>query len=385
MQTRNRRYRRSGGPLTEPRPVRGQTVQSQLLAVSQEWLKKDGWALSGIVLMLIFALWYFGWYSGTFAIQQVTVEGNQFATTEEVQQSVYNYMDSTALAVIPRDTYWSMRTVGLEKHIQDTIGVEYAIASVQVKKDFPHGVSIVLEERVPSITWVARGTGGIDRYYTVDRSGIVTQEVASWDEVVAQQYPYIIDVNRDYFEIGWNIVSPEYVGAMLWLREEIPASYGWSVREYFFPAVECSDRQYIAEQIFDSQEPDESDEFVERKREIQEQFQSGVLTVDQSLELLDQIRRDELSEQGKDPEESPYSRYQWTPVNNPRECDYVNIAQDMHVRIDDRGDELLIYVDTSKDLTQQLIRVHDVLYTRVDETIDLEYVDVRISDRVYYK
>ncbi len=348
------------------------------------WLKKDGWAVLGIILMLSVTAWYFGLYTNTFKVENIEVVGTQYINQEEVLQEVHSFADSSILGFIKRNTFWTLKPEALASTVQHTFDQTYAIESVDVKKTFPDSVTVTIVERIPSVTWVTTGSGS-ENFYSVDLDGFVTQEFDTL-ESTNQTFPIVYDDNRDRLGIGWHVVSAEYIAFLLQAHEQYAAATGLSVTSYSFPHVQCQERQYVAEQIFQQEILDSaSEEYRDKKRAIQEQFQRGELTIDQSLDELEKLKNEELQQLGEE-SHTGYSTYQWESVFVPIECDFVQIASELHVKtVSNDGHEFYVYLDKTIELEAQLQNLQSVFNEIGSDIHSLSYIDVRFVDRAYYQ
>lgn len=122
----------------------------------QESRRRLKWvALGALVLAVVVAiLAVLG--SGLFAVDDVTVSGQQYADTDAVQEVVDDLLGTPTLLV---------DTANAERRLEEIAWVE----SARVRTDFPNSASIELRERVPLATM----RGFDERYRILDREGRV--------------------------------------------------------------------------------------------------------------------------------------------------------------------------------------------------------------------
>jgi hypothetical protein len=254
-----------------------------------------------------------------------------------------------------------------------------------VQKIFPNSLQVKIVERIPQLTWVAT-LSGQERYYTVDREGRVTQLLGGSADA-RPEFPIVRDPNRDVFTAGEQIASPEYIDFVLRMHEQFPQATGLHVASYVFPVIQCQERQYVVEKIFEQEILDSaSEEFREKKRAIQEQFKNGDLTVDQSLAALEQVKVDELVKMGELQENaSGHEAMQWEAIYVATQCDFVKVAHDVHIVTTDDNGGFTVYMDSTIDSAVQMQNLQAVLQEKITDRSAIRYIDTRFVDRVYYK
>lgn len=366
-------------------PSPQKTASSEIWRVICSWIKKDGWAIIGIIGMMGVTSWYFGFHQQHFHIHDVHIEGNKFIHTEDIQHVVDQFTSSKTIIFLKRNTFWTFKAEALEKQLYQSLSSTYALEQVEVQKKFPNSVAITVTERIPSVTWVTTSSG-TEHWYTVDREGIVTQVLGSPDQADTS-FPIIRDTNRDQFEAGWHIISSQYIDFVLHLHEQMENTTGTHVDSYVLPLMQCQEQQYVTEEIFKQElQNSASDEFRDKKREIQEKFQRGELTVDESLEELEKIKEEEFQQnhEGEDTK-GVQGHVEWQTVYVPVTCDFVNVATEVHVMTSGDHAGYQVYMDTSLDLSTQLQNLESVLQEKISDPTAIQYIDVRFADRVYYQ
>ena len=366
----------------QPRHSRTQSENSELM----QWLRKDGWALGGIIAILLFSAWYFGFHSEKYIIREVSIQGTEFIDEALIKGEVDQFVLSKSFGLVRRNTFWTLKPSKLKTKLETIFREQYALDYIEVAKTFPDTVTVTVHEQIPSVAWVTT-TGDRHRYYLVSREGVVTQALGSIDDVHLS-FPIIQDKNRDAFEPGWHVASENYVGFILYLHDHFTEVTGLEIDSYVFPRTECQEKQYVAEKVFQQEILDSaSEEFQEKKREIQQLFLDGLLTIDQSLVELERIKREELEGLGGLTEgEEALQKLEFEVVYVPTQCDYVKVATNVSVVVKN-GDEgtYEVTMDMSVDPVIQMENVLTVLKEKIGDRSSLRYIDVRLPDRAYYK
>lgn len=390
-QQKNNRFRRSG-----ENGVRRESTGKNERTISWQWLKKDTAALAGTVVLILIAAWYVGFHSGRFEMNNITIGETRFIQQDQIQNAIHGFSDSTFLGFIKRNTFWTLRADALEQSLASSLSTTVAFEEVSVEKKFPNSLSIYIKERIPSVTWITNKSG-TEHVYTVDRDGVVTQILQSREQA-DPSFPVIVDNNRDAFEIGWQVVSADYINEMLSIQEQFENHTGFAVDSYEFPTIECTERQYVAEKIFEQElsNEDAPEELKEKQRQIQARFQAGEITVDESLTELEQLKKEyqqapvegqegSTDAEDKNTDNSGVDRIEWEKVYVPKECDFVKVAHEIHVKTKPDQAGFVVYMDMQSDPVVQMNNVRTIIERSVDDVKAIQYIDVRIPDRVYIK
>lgn len=348
------------------------------------WVQRDGWALAGIVLLIGLLFWYSVVIKQSFHVQQIVITPTQFVSGEEIQTVAHSYIHGRAFGILPRRTYFTLRSSGLQRAITEHISARVALVDLSVQKEFPHTVRITVIERIPSMTWVTALEPEQEHFYAVDREGVVTHTIENREQVNVQ-YPLVRDPNRAELQLSEQIVSKEYINFLLNVHEQLPRATHLQIDSYVFAPVTCYEREYVAEKIFQEEIlQSSSEEYKEKKREIQKQLQDGSLSIDQSLELLEQVKAAELAALGQN-SITQSSRVEWKALYQPIACDFVDIATDLHVITKEESGGFAVYMDSTLTADTQIQNLQTLLSSSNVDVNAIQYVDVRLPDRAYIK
>lgn len=364
------------------------TTSPDPVASQRSRRRNDLLSVVGSSLILLCGVWYFGFHSGRYQLTQVEVGDTRYVPQDQVKHAVDQFLTSRWLGIVPRDTYWTLSEDRLARFVENQLTDTYALSGVTAQKTRPHQLQVSVTERIPSVTWITTDSGGVEHYYSVDVTGRVTTVMPSYDARDAS-LPVIHDDNRGSLGVDWQVISPEYLQYVIDLQQHFTEIAGFALDGFRLPKIECTERQFVAKQIFEKEILEsKSDEFKEKKRDIQERFQLGELTVDESLQLLEDVKNEELSRlDAESPNGTSDSRLEWEAVLATVDCDLVQVAQEVTVvtaQTDDQG-SFLIKMLTSGDLRTQLDNAVTVIRDKHLDIDTLQYIDVRVPDRVYYK
>jgi len=353
----------------------------------RQWLRTDGLAIGGIGVLCVVTGWYFGFHTERFMLSDIQINGLQFIAREDVNAALDRYTQSTVFGIVARNTYWTANEDALREALQESLAHNYALDSVTVEKTFPNHLTVSIRERIPQVTWITTNDSGEDAYYTVDRQGRVAQALSGSDAALPD-FPVVRDQNNKTLIVGAQVVSPDYLSFLLNLNERFPEGTGLSVESFIFPPIECKQKQYVTEKIIEDEILDsQSEEFKNQKRTILEQFQNGNLTVDQSLTAIEEIKRQEMEKLGQEGTSaaSNLGVYQWQAVYVPTDCDYTKVARDVYIVTGEDAGGFTVYMDSAVDPVIQMQNVRSVLQTTISDRTEVQYIDARFIDRVYYQ
>ncbi len=360
----------------------------------QSWFMRDRWALVGSIILATGLVYYGLFFTRWFTITTITVTGNTFISGNEVQSTVSQWLSQRWLYVIPKNTYWSANSRKIEQLIWDQFGKQYAFVDIHVTFTYPHQLSITINERTPSVTWVTAPSETETHVYTVDRSGVITQSLKSLEDT-NKSYPMIRNKNRKTIPTGTTVARGEYIDDILAIHDTLESTTGLQPVEYIVPQAECSQQQYVAEKIFEKEiSESEGEDIRQKKREIQERLQKGEITVDESLQELEKVKQSAGETDGdlnsnvniKTQKNNNVNKIEWEQKEVRVDCDLVEVTRDVYAHVQDgKNNQFDLYIDTNQDINSQLKHVKQLLdHVTIDHS-QIHYIDVRIPDRAYYK
>lgn len=361
--------------------------QKDTSAALKRFLHKDGLSLLGIVVILLGGAYVITFRSPYLILSNITVNDTQFVSKTEVQDGLMSILQHRTFG-IPRDRYVTTSQQRLEQELQKKFKQNFAVADITVQKKYPNSVEVVVTERIPSITWITKDGAGIEHFYTVDHDGKVTKETVKKAET-DPKLPQISDKNRPQLWMNWQIIGTTYIDSVIALQKKLTDT-GWGVQSFIFPPMACEQQEYVTQQIFADEIKDSiSEKFKEKKRTVQEQFKKGDLGLEESLQALEDIKKEEAAERDGALSVNTSSaprKLEWATVDKEVPCDYVQVATDLHV-LATKGSEKTIELkfDTSRNLDEQLTQLQTVVTQGKVNTNEIQSIDLRIADRVYYK
>jgi hypothetical protein len=117
------------------------------------WLKKlysRKLAISLATLLLIFTALYLLLFSDQLMIKNVTIEGNDAISSQDLNAAASNALNGKILAYFPANNFFLFSTKDLSKKLSAAFP---EILSIDISKKFPGSLKIAIQEKQPSLVW----------------------------------------------------------------------------------------------------------------------------------------------------------------------------------------------------------------------------------------
>ncbi len=336
-------------------------------------IKRDGLAILGSLVLLIALLWLVFSRWQFLSAQWITIGGEQYLTVDDIAEATRSALQRRRWLIFKQRFLPVLDETQLAADISATLSQKIQLRSVVVSADWPKTVNVTVSERVPGYVYINN-----KQYYYLDIQGTITQITTEGE--ADPHFPHIREENKKRkVTVGENIVRPTVVDFISGLHDRFTAQSGLDIAEYAIMPVTCQEKQYVTEKIFADEIADsKSESSKSQKRAVLDQLRNNEITVDQSLDLLEEIKHAEgdKNTSGSD----AFIQYEAEFVDV--KCDYPTVTRDISV-ITQQG--VAIYFDTSLDLQQQLDHLKQILSSDIEDVTGLEYIDLRFTDRVYYR
>lgn len=344
----------------------------------KSWIfKKDGWAYLGILLLIFGSIGYLTFGTSYFIITNISVSGNENITTNEVTTIINNHLNQNRLFILPRKNYIFFNTNKATQVLEQEINNKFALESLSINKKWSNTIEIQLKERIPGLIWASN-----EEYHFIDLEGVVSQKIDNIEEQ-KQNFPIIYDKNNAPLEENKQVITKELINFIFEIEDKIPQISKLEIESYNIPEITCQEQQYRAEKIIKQEiEETEDEEVKDQKREILEQYNQGEISIDESLSMLEDVKKQEKSSSNSNTNSEDEELIKWEAVYIPKDCDYIKVNNEINITTK-QGYE--IYFDNNIDLDGQLNNLNMVLNQKIDNPENLQYIDLRFSDRVYYK
>lgn len=338
---------------------------------SRVWLKRDGWAIGGSLILAVVLVWYIFDYKDVLAVKWMTISGQQYLTVDHIAAATRTALGQRRWFILSQRFLPVLDETQLQADITKQLSQSIQIESVVVVSDWPATLHIQVKERVPGYLYIA----GKQQYY-LDLHGVATQQVKAAE--ADPHFPHIRERNKKRdVAVGETVVQESVMSFITALHGAFTPATSLDISEYAVLPVTCQTKQYVTDKIFaDEIAGSKTETAKEQKRSILDKLQKNEITVDQSLDLLEEVKR---GEQG-DKESGNETFITWQTEYTNVKCDYASVIRDIAV-VTQSGVE--IYFDSGLDLTIQLDNLTTVL-SDIDPA-EFEYIDVRFIDRAYYR
>lgn len=342
-------------------------------------LRKDGWVYFGIAVIIIGLIVYCVRANRWFYLDTITVVGNQYITVDQITQPTNDILNSKKWYIFPRRMYFFNDPEYVTEKLQATLGQQYSIEQLSVEKIFSNEIVVTIKERIPGLVYITHDNS----YFYVDLNGISTEKKTEGE--LDSHFPRVRDANVRSISIGEQVLNTNVIASITSLNADFTEVTGLHISEYSLDQVTCYKKEYVAEKIFaDEIESSANEDTKNQKKEILKQLEDGIITVDQSLDLLEEVKRAELGDDAElDSTASGNEAFlkleaQYTDAD----CNYVSAVQDINIVTQD-GVKILF--DSGIDISKQLENLKTVLDTKIDDVTAIDYIDMRFPDRVYYR
>ncbi|MDO8512240.1 MAG: hypothetical protein Q7S57_03115 [bacterium] len=200
---------------------------------SQSFLQKDPsrtwlWVFGGIIILIILVGLGSVFLPEQFMVKNVVVSN----TRPEVAQQIKNYVQEvvqnksklfgkTSIFLVPRDF--------LEYELPNKFAI---IKTVQILRELPSTVHIVIQEKVPVAVLIS---GGVS--YALDPGGVAFEEF-SQERMQTNKYPIISDERKTTeIDVGKSVMDPRILTMMHDIARLFPERFGIQIDKITIPAI----------------------------------------------------------------------------------------------------------------------------------------------------
>lgn len=336
--------------------------------------RRDGIFIGGSVVLGLILSWFVFSYKQVLSVQQIVIGGEQYLTVDQIADATRAALQQRHWLVLKQRFLPLLDETILAADIQTELSQFVQLESVVVTTDWPHSITVYVVERVPGYVYIIG-----KEYYYLDVHGAITQTVA--ETKADPHFPHIRERNKKRnVTVGETIFQPTLMDFISQLHDQFSSVTQLNIAEYAILPVTCQEKQYVTDKIFADEIAGSTTETAkQQKRDILDQLRNDQITVDQSLDLLEEVKR---QEHGEDDDTGNETFIKLQTEYQTIKCDYQTVVRDVAV-VTQEGVE--IYFDSSLDLANQLTNAQAVLSDDQTEISDLTYIDLRFTDRAYYQ
>ena len=337
--------------------------------------KGEFWVYFAIIVVVIISVLLILFRSNHYQISNITITNTQNISTQQIEDIVNEYLNSNKLVIFKKGNFYLCSEDKLGERIENELSQVISIKELSIQKIKPNKLNIEIKERIPNMVWVTNETN-----YFMDLDGVISSRAESIDE--EQKLPKIFDQNNLSVEINKQVVSTELVDYIIMITEELPNLMkvsDFEIDSFYIPELKCQKRSIQATEAT-AEDFGEDTELDQQKRDIQEKFKNNEISIDESLALLESLRKEYLKQNNVSDQDLVKIAYEEIFEDFP--CDYIKTIKDIEVKTTEGWK---IYLSTYLDFTTQVDNLNLVLKEKLTNRENLEYIDVRFIDRVYYK
>lgn len=133
-----------------------------------------------IIIIIVSGLWFF-YFSETFKINNIEVNGEFRADEEEIKTLIKERLEGNKF-IFPKNNLFIYDKDSLSNDLQN----KYNFAKLEVSKIIPDTLSVSVFDRVYSAIWFEEGS-----YYYIDNEGFILDKINSLEEISIDDYPII--------------------------------------------------------------------------------------------------------------------------------------------------------------------------------------------------
>lgn len=336
--------------------------------------RRDALSIGGSVVLCVILSWFVFGYKQVLSARQIVISGEQYLTVDQIAEATRTALQQRRWLVLKQRFLPILDETILAADIQTELSQFVQLESITVTTDWPHSITVHVVERVPGYVYIIG-----KEYYYLDVHGAITQSVA--EAKADPHFPHIRERNKKRkVTVGETIFQPTLMDFISQLHDQFSPVTQLNIAEYAILPVTCQEKQYVTDKIFADEIAGSTTETAkQQKRDILDQLRNDQITVDQSLDLLEEVKR---QEHGEDDDTGNETFIKLEMKYQTVKCDYQTVVRDVAV-VTQEGVEL--YFDSSLDLAIQLTNAQAVLSDNQTEISDLTYIDLRFTDRAYYQ
>lgn len=290
-----------------------------------------------LIVLIVIGLSCFTVVSPRFRITSVTIDGTVKVDRNSIEQFVNRRLDTTFFGVAWRRVYYLTPTKALSSELQHSIERLISLNSCTIERRNYHTLVVTISERTPNLIWET--TTGMK--YFIDEKGIIVERVSS---DVPSTFKTIVDVNGLAADVGARVKQPGYLTALYDIERTMS---GLPVHPVSYKTWEVKCRTISQE------------------------------TNKQNTNNNEQPNEDTALENNSEP----------VLVNaSASECDRDALIVNDPTLVVETNEGWNILFDTSTGIEAQVRKLQLALQqTLKNKRENLQYVDVRYGDKIYYE
>jgi cell division septal protein FtsQ len=156
-----------------------------------------GWLVILVALIIAYLLFY----SPLLRITTVAIDGTQNISTRVLKERYVDWqLQQQRLKIFPQNNLIMFS----KKWLTELISRDYSLASLKIKKQWPHTLVITLSEKNPELVWMAGST-----YFYLGENGDIASQLPSQE--MAAGIPTIVDDSNTAAKVGQPVLTRDKV------------------------------------------------------------------------------------------------------------------------------------------------------------------------------
>ncbi len=337
---------------------------------------------TALLWFLLFFVGASGWlfFSDTFRIQYVLLDGNRFLSGSEIERAARSYADRPLLWVLPRTNYFFFSTRGAERAVTQALQNQQAMERLEVKKKFPISVLITVVERVPHAVYI---NGGHE--FLIDRSGYIASQVEKGKKP-SPHFPVVYDQTTRSLKVGSPALSEQLVIFLFALQKELEDKTDIAVQTMSLPPVTClalPEEPAPKRGVGATEDNTNARESEASSENADTNATNTALINSSSLNTNSASAAKKSSRQGNDTNVNTSGEKAQAP--DVETCDKERLAlRNLELRVK-TTEKWEAYFRADDAVERQVSRLVRLLREKNLDRTTLKYVDLRFGDQVIYK
>src|SRR4030042_2386078 len=181
-----------------------------------------------LIILIIGAIFYFLFFSATFQVKQVIINGENKVSKEKIEASAEKKIENKILFLKTKSIFL-INTADIKSDILDSFP---QIAEVKIKREIPNTIDINVIERSSSAVWCKK-----ENCFLVDDKGVIFERVEPEAE---ENLPKIIDEqDKNSFNLGEKIIEENILKSILDIKKQFGNNnYGINIENFFILIAE---------------------------------------------------------------------------------------------------------------------------------------------------
>ena len=171
---------------------------------------KNRFFLSGVLIFFLLVLAsYFLFFSDFFKVKEIIVKGGEKVPEKEVSLIIERKLEERILFLERKNIF----LIDLKKAKKDILNTFSQIAEVNLRRDFPNTLNVIIKERKPIALWIEE-----KQIFFLDKKGVIFEEVFEEFDFVKIKS---IQFSEEEKKLGEKVIEKELLSQVLEINKEL--------------------------------------------------------------------------------------------------------------------------------------------------------------------